>query len=144
MTYTVYNTLNSSEVHGHNLSAVEAMREILTYDGYDYRIEKNEEDRGFYDLKVSSGSRNGTTGLGRFKTIQSEIVDSEEEAEAAFAKFVIEHSGGDWSRLEAVTTERYFADQITLIEENIEYMDDDEKAEAEASIRALAAEKAAL
>lgn len=107
-TYTVFKTDDSSEIYGHDMSAVDAMSEILRYDGHDFRIEQNDD---FWTLRVSSGSRDSTAGLGRFNIVTEVMADTEAEATEKLAQYVIEQSGYDWSRLEAMETGEFRREQ---------------------------------
>ena len=61
-TYTVISP--SGSVIDRNLTALQAMREILTYDGYDYRFRRNKAGNLF--LYHSDGSVNSTRGARNF------------------------------------------------------------------------------
>ncbi|WP_319413956.1 hypothetical protein [uncultured Cohaesibacter sp.] len=138
--FTVFNHTDSSETYGHNLSSGQAMHEILTYDGHDYKITLDDD---VYQLELSSGSRNSTTGLGDFNPVFFRSADSQEEAEEWFEAEVIKHSGSDWSQLEAKPTTEYFSDLITFYEEQIE--DDPDDAENyQSAIDSLKAEMDSL
>lgn len=81
MLYTVYSVVSGDAI-AQGLTAVEAMQEILGYDGHDYEIRR--QDHG-YQLFVSRGSRNSVAGLGLMTECwaNNNLVCSSLEGEAA-------------------------------------------------------------
>lgn len=125
--FTVLKTDDSSQIYGHNMTAEDAMDEIMTHDGYEYRIEEDPEAPGEWRLMASHHSRNSSVGLGDFNQVFFTLADSENEATEKFAKLVIEHSGDNWSRLEAIPTDEFFKREIDFLKEELELCDEDEQ-----------------
>jgi hypothetical protein len=63
-TYTVYSPA-SGTVYGRGLDVTDAAEIILTHDGHEYEVRPADDGIGF-DLFISRGSRNSTSGLGGF------------------------------------------------------------------------------
>ena len=102
-TYTVLSP--SGSVIDRNLTALQAMREMLTYDGYAYRFRRNKAG-GLY-LYHSDGSVNSTRGARHFVRCAEEINSS--LPGVAGQREIAEHVIlSYWPRLpEALTDEEY-------------------------------------
>jgi len=93
MTYLV--THIDGDVLGEKLTTEQCAIALLTYDGYGYEIDKTEFG---WELLISSGSRSGSSGLGKFRSSSLAPIDPELSAEQAqqliFAEVV--KMSGDW------------------------------------------------
>lgn len=68
--YTVFNSNDSDEIYGRGLTAIEAMHEVLTYDGYLYEIRSAKfHGARIYELWHSQYSANSTMGGKLVKTV---------------------------------------------------------------------------
>ena len=83
------------DVLGEKLTTEQCAIALLTYDGYMYEIDKTEFG---WELLISSGSRSGSFGLGKFRSSSLAPIDPELSAEQAqqliFAEVV--KMSGDW------------------------------------------------
>ena len=101
-TYTVISP--SGSVKDRNLTALQAMREMLTYDGYDYRFRRNKAGNLF--LYHSDGSVNSTRGARHFRCIAG--LHSAAPGLAGQRKIAEQVILSEWPRLpEAMTDQDY-------------------------------------
>jgi hypothetical protein len=88
--FTVFHQDDSGHIYGRGLTAVEAMREILTYDGRQFEIRSVEEKPyPHHDLWSKNLNSSWT------KTVVSSYADTRKEAEQEIAQKVID---AGWDR----------------------------------------------
>jgi hypothetical protein len=113
-TYTVYRPF-SGAVLNQGLTAVEAMYELLTYDGYRYEIRKGDfKGRACWDLWHSDGSENSPRGA--FDMVKTAIHSFEEDEDKALQDIAEQVIYADnWDRAPwALTDEDHAARQAYI------------------------------
>lgn len=113
-TYTVFDSSDFNRIYGRGLTAVQAMNEILTYDGYRYEIRKS-EFRGSvcWDLWHSDGSAASTRGARHMvKTVIFSLIEDEAHARQEIAEAVIV---AGWNGLPEVMNDEDFKAMLAEI-----------------------------
>jgi hypothetical protein len=112
-TFTVLN--RHGQVQTQNASLTEAAQTVLGYDGHEYEIRPDENNKGFW-LYVSQFSRNSSCGgrpLVRGRCYSA--ADMGAEAEAEIFQYVIDHADF-WDNLTVMTDEAYAREQAEITE----------------------------
>ena len=113
-TYTVFDANDSSNIYGRGLTAVQAMNETLTDDGYRYEIRKSEfQGAVCWDLYHSDGSANSTRSARHMvKTFIFSMIDDEAQAEQEIAERAI---AAGWNGMPGVMTDEAFDAMLAQI-----------------------------
>jgi hypothetical protein len=107
VTYTVFDPNDSSNIYGQNLTAIQAMEELLTYDGYAFEIrEESWQGSTIWQLYHSDGSANSTRSARHLqKTVVFSLKKDKQQAHEEIALAVIT---ANWPRLPEVMSDDDF------------------------------------